>query len=343
MIKVLIVDDSALVRVVLSGILSEDPEIEVVGVANDPLIARKKIKKLNPDVLTLDVEMPNMDGLTFLGHLMRLRPMPVVMISSLTTKGADVTLKALELGAVDFVAKPQIGLAEQLNHYADEITSKVKTAARAHICATHTDSAGERGQKPAFSRKFKTREQLIAIGASTGGTKAILAVLAEMPADSPAVVVTQHIPEAFSAAFAARLDQGSELTAREACNGERILPGHVYVAPGSHHLQVVRRNGVLKCRLSDAEPVNLHRPSVDVLFDSVATCCGDNAVGLILTGMGKDGARGLHNMRTAGAHTIAQDEASSVVWGMPGEAVKQNAAAEVLTLHKVASALLKQF
>ncbi len=341
MIKALIIDDSALVRTVLTGILSEDPEIEVVGVAQDPLIAREKIKRLNPDVLTLDVEMPKMDGITFLGNLMRLRPTPVVMISSLTTKGADVTLNALDLGAVDFIAKPQIGLADELGNYSKEITAKVKMAARAHVRALNP-GGGQAKKKLAFTRKFKTTDKLIAIGASTGGTEAVREVLDELPANSPAVVVAQHIPETFSARFAERLDRSSALKVSEARDGDQILPGHAYIAPGSHHLEVVRSGARFLCQLSDAAPVNRHRPSVDVLFDTVATTCGANAVGLIMTGMGSDGASGLLNMRTSGAHTIAQDEASSVVWGMPGEAVKRDAVAEILPLGKVASALLKQ-
>ena len=343
MIRTLIIDDSALVRKVLTEVLSQDPEIEVIGAAQDPLIARDKIKQLNPDVLTLDVEMPRMDGITFLGNLMRLRPTPVVMISSLTKKGADVTLNALELGAVDFVAKPEIDLVEGLGSYASEIISKVKMAARAQVRAKQPSEQNGGQKRLAFTQKFKTTDKLIAIGASTGGTEAVREVLDVMPANSPAVVITQHIPEMFSGRFADRLNRSSALKVSEARDGDNILPGHAYVAPGSHHLEVVRSGARFVCKLNDGPPVNRHRPSVDVLFDSVAATCGANAVGVILTGMGNDGAKGLRNMRAGGAHTIAQDEASSVVWGMPGEAVKQDAVIETLTLHKVAPALLRHF
>jgi two-component system chemotaxis response regulator CheB len=289
------------------------------------------------------VEMPKMDGITFLSNLMRLRPMPVVMISSLTTQGADVTLKALELGAVDFISKPQFDLAEDLANYASEITTKVKTAARARVRAPRPAGTSGEGQKLTFTRQFKTTDKLIAIGASTGGTEAVREVLEVLPATSPAVVVAQHIPEMFSGRFADRLNACCALKVREAQDGEHILPGNVYIAPGSHHLEVVRSGARFLCRLNDGALVNRHRPSVDVLFDSVASNCGSNAVGLILTGMGADGARGLRNMRDLGAHTIAQDEATSVVWGMPGEAVKRDAVEQVLPLNRVAAALLRQF
>jgi two-component system chemotaxis response regulator CheB len=351
-IRVLIVDDSALVRQVLTEILNGDPGIEVVGAAPDPYVARDKIKALNPDVLTLEVEMPKMDGVTFLGNLMRLRPMPVVMVSSLTEKGADVTLQALELGAVDFVTKPKMDLAHTLDEYAAEIRAKVRMAAGARVRALeHTPVATILGSVPKLSadavlaktgsRNFKTTDQLIAIGASTGGTEAIKAVLLGMPADAPGIVISQHIPEAFSGAFARRMNDISAMTVYEAQDGQQILPGHVYIAPGSHHLLVVRDGARYVCRLSDGPPVNRHRPSVDVMFRSVAQNVGPNAIGVILTGMGADGAEGLKEMKEAGALTIAQDEKSSVVWGMPGEAVRRGAADHVLALDRVAAKLME--
>ena len=351
--RVLIVDDSALVRQLLTEILNGDPAIEVVGQAPDPYIARDKIKALSPDVLTLDVEMPKMDGITFLSNLMRLRPMPVVMVSSLTEGGADVTLQALELGAVDFVTKPKIDLAHTLEGYADEIRAKVKMAAAARVRALDRLPAGALAHlatpkhsadavlAKAGPKIFRTTERIIAIGASTGGTEAIKEVLMQMPADAPGVVVAQHIPEAFSGPFARRMDTICAMTVFEAQDGQQILPGHVYIAPGSHHLLVVRDGARYVCRLSDDPLVNRHRPSVDVLFRSVAQNVGPNALGVILTGMGVDGAEGLKEMREAGAATIAQDERTSVVWGMPGEAVKRGAADRVLPLEQIAFALLE--
>lgn len=339
-IKVLVVDDSALVRKLLSELLAEDPELEVVGAASDPLSARDKIKALNPDVLTLDVEMPKMDGLTFLANLMRLRPMPVVMVSSLAEANAAVTLEALELGAVDFVTKPKVDLAHTLADYSEEIIRKVKQAAKTRVRPRepvrpmvveekHTaDVVLPRGP----ARMFRTTERLVAIGASTGGTEAIKEVLMRMPADGPIVVITQHIPPVFSKAFAERLNRVVPMAVQEAVDGQQLLPGHAYVAPGGQHLIVARSGARYVGRISDAPPVNRHRPSVDVLFRSVAQEVGKNAVGVILTGMGDDGARGLKEMRDSGAFTIAQDEQSSVVWGMPGEAVKHGGVALVSSL-----------
>jgi len=349
-IKVLIVDDSALVRKLLTEILSSDPKIEVVGAAADPYIARDKIKELNPDVLTLDVEMPKMDGITFLGNLMRLHPMPVVMVSTLTEQGADVTLSALELGAIDIVAKPKIDLSNTLQSYSEEIISKVKTAAVANVRAlarnTEKMKVDKKLSADAIMAKEKacnyaTTEKLIAIGASTGGTEAIKDVLIDLPADTPGIVITQHIPEAFSASFAQRMNSMSQMVVCEATDGQQVLSGHVYIAPGSHHL-VIKRNGArYVCHLNDGPPVNRHKPSVDVLFRSVAQCAGQNAVGVILTGMGDDGARGLLEMHDAGAPTIAQDEKSSVVWGMPGESVKLGGVDHIVPLKEVARKILK--
>jgi two-component system chemotaxis response regulator CheB len=352
-IRVLVVDDSAFVRQLISRMLAEDPRIEVVGTAPDPYVAREKIKQLNPDVLTLDVEMPKMDGVTFLANLMRLRPMPVVMVSSLTESGADVTLQALELGAVDFVTKPKIDLAHTLEDYAAEIRTKVKTAAGARVRAIDRVplEAGSTLAAPRLTadavlaksgpRHFKTTDKLIAIGASTGGTEAIKEVLLRMPADGPGIVITQHIPEAFSGPFARRMDGICAMTVCEARDGQHILAGHAYIAPGDRHLLVVRDGARFVARLSDGPPVNRHRPSVDVMFRSVAQNVGPNAVGAILTGMGADGAEGLKEMREAGAHTLAQDERSSVVWGMPGEAVKRGAAEQIRALEDIAGQLMQ--
>lgn len=346
--KVLIVDDSALVRQLLTAILSEDPDIEVVGASADPFRAREQIKSLNPDVITLDIEMPKMDGITFLRNLMRLRPIPVVMISTLTTEGADVTLDAMELGAIDFIPKPKIGVAHDLQLLSDDIREKVKTAAKVSVKTLtaipstpkklSTDSIIPRSTA---AISFETTDKLIAIGASTGGLEAIKEILLALPADAPAIVITQHIPAAFSAAFAKRMDSSCAVKVCEAEDNQQILPGHVYIAPGSHHLLVERSGARFYCKLNDGPPVNRHKPAVDVLFRSVATQLGRNSMGIILTGMGDDGARGLDEMREIGALTVAQNEETSVVWGMPGEAVKLDAAQEVLPLQQIASRLLQ--
>jgi len=334
-VRVLVVDDSALVRTLVSELLGADPGIEVVGTASDPYIAREKIKRLSPDMLTLDVEMPRMDGLTFLRNLMRLRPMPVLMVSSLTEAGAAVTLDALALGAVDFVAKPRIDIARGLAGYGELLVEKVKLAARARVGRIAT--AEPRREGPIG---YRTTERLVAIGASTGGTEAIREVLEQMPADAPATVIVQHIPAAFSASFAERLDRHSRMTVLQAEDQQPLLPGHAYVAPGGRHLRVARSGARWICRLGDDEPVCRHRPSVDVLFESVAAHAGRNASAALLTGMGEDGAAGLLALRRAGAATVAQDEATSVVWGMPGAAVALDAAAEVVALGQVAARLL---
>ena len=349
-VRALVVDDSALVRRLLSEILSRDPEIEVLGTAQDPYVARDKIKELTPDVITLDVEMPRMDGLTFLENLMRLRPMPVLMVSSLTEAGAEVTLQALELGAVDFVTKPKLDVAHGLEEYAGELIAKVKAAARARprvggarpLDVPARLDADAVLAKRALRASYRTTDRLIAVGASTGGTEAIREVLQRMPADAPAVVIAQHIPAAFSRPFAERMNRASAMSVAEAVDGQPIVAGCAYVAPGDHHLLVERDGGHFRCRLSKGPPVNRHRPSVDVLFRSVAQAAGGNAVGALLTGMGDDGARGLKEMREAGAPTLAQDEASSVVWGMPGAAVKLGAAAQVLPLSQIAAELVRQ-
>ena len=337
-VRVLVIDDSALVRKLMAELLSADPRIEVVGTAADPFIAREKIKQLAPDVLTLDVEMPRMDGLTFLRNLMRLRPMPVVMVSSLTERGAQVTLDALALGAVDFVAKPRIDVARGLAGHAQVLCEKVRQAAGARVHRL----LPERAAAPPASGPigYRTTDRLLAIGASTGGTEAIRSVLAAMPADAPATVIAQHIPAPFSGPFAQRLDRHSRLTVVEASDGEQLLAGHAYVAPGGRHLRVRRGGARWYCELGDDDPVRGHRPSVDVLFESVARHAGGNAAAALLTGMGDDGARGLLALRNAGATTFAQDQASSVIWGMPGAAVTLGAAQHVVSLDEVAAALL---
>jgi two-component system chemotaxis response regulator CheB len=348
-IRVLIVDDSSLVRQMLTDILNEAGDIEVVGAASDPLFARDRIKALNPDVLTLDVEMPRMDGLTFLSNLMRLRPMPVIMISSLTERGAQTTLRALELGAVDFVSKPKADVAGTLCEFSQEICHKVRAAAQARVRA-RTNRPAAAAVAPKYSadavipvasgqRRLHTTERIIAIGASTGGTEAIREVLQGLPADSPAVVIAQHIPAAFSGAFTQRMNSVSAMSVCEPQDGQQIVPGHVYIAPGDRHLMIDRDGARYLCRLSSGPPVNRHRPSVDVLFRSMAQNVGRNAVGAILTGMGDDGARGMKEMHDAGAPTVAQDEASSVVWGMPGAAVKHGGVDEVLPLERIAEAV----
>ena len=350
-IRVLIVDDSALVRSLLTDILRADPGIEVVGVAGDAHIAREKIKQLNPDVLTLDVEMPKMDGITFLKNLMRLRPMPVVMVSSLTERGADVTLDALALGAVDYLSKPKIDLAATLKDYGAELIDKIHAASKASVRALDPRRAAAITAKAAHAtdavlpkvppaKPLRTTDRIIAIGASTGGTEAIKEVLMRLPPDTPGVVIAQHIPKAFSGPFAKRMNDCCHATVYEAQDGQQVLAGHVYIAPGDKHLMVVRDGARYVCRLDDGVPVNRHKPSVDVLFRSVAQNVGRNAIGVILTGMGRDGARGLKEMLEAGSRTIAQDEATSVVWGMPGEAVALGAAQHVLALENVATKML---
>lgn len=344
----LVVDDSALVRSLLAGIINRQADMECVGAANDPLIAREMIRELDPDVLTLDIEMPRMDGIDFLGRLMRLRPMPVVMISTLTERGAEVTMKALELGAVDFVSKPRIGVVDGLGELSTQIVEKIRIAASAHIKRAvpapvrAQDASGRQvAERPVatLSGRIST-EKLVFIGASTGGTEAIKDVLTQLPADFPAIVITQHMPPGFTTSFAARLDSLCRISVREAVNGERILPGHAYLAPGGTQFRIDRSGANYVAVVEDGEPVNRHKPSVEVLFKSGAKVAGRNAFGIMLTGMGNDGAKAMKEMKDAGSYNIVQDEASCVVFGMPKEAIAHGAADEVLPLRDIAGALI---
>jgi len=341
-IRVLVVDDSKLIRDVLTAILNEQPDIEVVGAAADAFHARDMIKELNPDVITLDVEMPRMNGLEFLDKLMRARPTPVVMISTATERGSEVTFRALELGAVDFVTKPK--LAEQApDDYGDIIAEKVRAAKTARLKVPkrleEANAAVDMTMPPVMKRPVpkgvKTSDRIIAVGASTGGTEAIREFLVDMPTDCPGIVIVQHMPENFTRMFAERLNGLCQITVKEAEHNDPILPGHAYIAPGGKHLWVKRDEGQLLCKLSTEAPMNLHRPSVDFLFRSCAKFLGADAVGVIMTGMGRDGADGMVSMKEKGSWNIAQDEATSVIFGMPREAIEANAVHEVAPLGKL--------
>lgn len=342
-IKVLVIDDSALMRQLLATILREDQELTVVGTAQDPIVAWEKIKALEPDVLTLDVEMPRMDGLTFLEKLMQAEPMPVVMVSSLTEKGCQTTLRALELGAVDFVTKPKIDMASGLVELGEEIVEKVKVAARAKV-RVRNRGALRRASGPVAPAKsdalFETTHKVVCVGASTGGTEALAEVLTALPANAPGMAIVQHMPAGFTRSFAARLDQNCQIRVKEAQDGDRILPGQALLAPGGLHMAITRSGADYKVRVGMGEPVNRHRPSVDVLFRSAARYVGNNAIGVILTGMGNDGAQGLLEMRRAGARTLAQDQATCVVFGMPKEAIAAGAVEDVLPLERVSDRIL---
>jgi len=343
-IRVLVVDDSALVRSLLAEIINRESDMECVGTANDPLIAREMIRELNPDVLTLDIEMPKMDGIEFLGRLMRLRPMPVLMISTLTERGAEVTMRALELGAVDFVAKPRIGVVDGINDLASQIVDKVRVAAQAHVRRSTAPSASGNASTTPQTRNASigrvSTEKLICIGASTGGTEAIKEILVRMPADAPGIVITQHMPPGFTTSFAARLNGLCQIAVKEAAQGERILPGHAYIAPGGKQFRIEKSGANYLCQVEDGELVNRHKPSVEVLFKSAARVVGRNAFGIMLTGMGNDGAKAMKEMRDCGSYNYVQDEASCVVFGMPREAILHGAADEVLPLLAIAPALL---
>ncbi len=343
--RVIVVDDSALVRSLLAEIINRQSDMECIGTANDPLIAREMIREMNPDVITLDVEMPKMDGIEFLGRLMRLRPMPVLMISTLTEQGAEVTLRALELGAVDFVAKPRIGVAGGLSELSNEIVDKIRVAAVAHVrrapsaAASASSTSGPERVAPMALGRLST-EKLICIGASTGGTEAIREVLTQFPADSPGIVITQHMPPGFTKSFAARLDSLCHIAVKEAQDGERILPGHAYIAPGGKQFRIGRSGANYVAVVDDAEPVNRHKPSVEVLFNSAAQFAGRNAYGIMLTGMGNDGAKAMREMKDKGSYNYVQDEASCIVFGMPREAIAHGAADEILPLSQIAPALI---
>lgn len=338
-ITVLIIDDSALIRSILKEIVNSQSDMVAVGAASNPLQAREMIKTLNPDVLTLDVEMPEMDGLTFLEKLMRLRPMPVLMISTLTERGSVAALRALELGAVDFLAKPKLGVLEGMQAYADEIADKIRTASRARVRGRTSTSAAV-SSLPLLGTRLSSTEKLIMVGSSTGGTEALKEFLMPMPADAPAILIAQHMPEAFTKSFAERLNGLSKMTVTEGVHNERVLPGHAYIAPGHSHMLVRRSGSNYVIELSQSAPVNRHRPSVEVLFRSAAGCAGENAIGVMLTGMGRDGAVGMLEMRQAGAYNFAQDEASCVVYGMPRAAVEIGAVHESASIHEMAQRVL---
>jgi len=334
-VRVLIVDDSAVIRQLLSMLLAEDPEIEVVGTASDPFIARERIKALNPDVVTLDVEMPNMDGVTFLRKIMTLRPMPVVMISTLTQAGAEITLEALEIGAVDFIAKPTVDIANALTRLAAELQAKVKSAAHARVGVRRVPVPMRKRERP-----VGRSEKIIAVGASTGGVEALKLLLMDMPAECPPILITQHMPPRFTTAFAERLNRECPMTVSEAKHDDVVEPNHAYIAPGSHHMELIRSGSHYKLRLDDGPTVSGHRPSVDFLFRSVARIAGKTAIGVILTGMGKDGSNGLLDMRNAGAITLGQDEASSLIYGMPRAAFENGAVMKQFALSHMADAIL---
>ena len=368
--RVLVVDDSALVRSLIAEIINREPDMTCIGAAADPIIAREMIRNLDPDVLTLDVEMPRMDGIDFLAKLMRLRPMPVVMVSTLTERGADVTLRALELGAIDFVAKPKVGVANGLRDLADDITDKIRIAAHARVrrlppltsintpakaaatgasatsftggSANHAaNAAGVQRAAAAPSLGRLSTEKIIFIGASTGGTEATKELLMNLPHDSPAVMITQHMPPGFTRSYAARLDGLCRISVKEAVDGDRVLPGHAYIAPGGQHMTVERSGANYLARVRAGEPVNRHMPSVEVLFESAAKVVGPNALGVMLTGMGADGASAMKTMRDAGSWNLCQDENTCVVFGMPREAINHGAAHEVLPLQRIAPALME--
>ncbi|OUS29663.1 chemotaxis response regulator protein-glutamate methylesterase [Gammaproteobacteria bacterium 45_16_T64] len=343
-IKVLVVDDSMVIRQLLKQMINAEPDMEVVGTAADPIIARDKIKQLNPDVITLDIEMPRMDGITFLRNLMRLRPMPVVMISTLTEAGAAITMEALDIGAFDFVPKPKENLGKGLESYAADVTAKLRASIQANLGELERRSKRSSSDRPKAILKvtdYAPRAgQIIAIGASTGGTEAIKDVLMGLPANCPPVVITQHIPERFSASYAARMNSCCSMTVHEAENNQKLMPGHAYIARGGYHLTIKKVQGGYVTHIDEKPPVNRHRPSVEVLFDSVIACGLKNTVAVMLTGMGADGSEAMLRMKEFGCYTIIQDENSSVVWGMPGVAFKLGAHCEVKALHKISKRLL---
>ncbi|HTF94974.1 MAG TPA: chemotaxis response regulator protein-glutamate methylesterase [Cellvibrio sp.] len=343
-IKVLVVDDSALVRSLLAEIIRDTPDMALVGAAPDAYVARDMVNQLVPDVITLDIEMPRMDGLAFLEKLMAARPTPVVMISTLTEEGADATLRALELGAVDFIPKPKLGVTSGIREYADTILEKIRAAAGVQVkpLVKKNRPVINQEQKLQATSNLQSTEKIIAIGASTGGTEAIKELLMQLPAAVPGIVMTQHMPPGFTRTYAERLNKTTRLHVIEAKGGERILPGHAFLAPGGYHLVVVRSGADYRVKLSDAEPVHRHRPAVDVMMESVARAGGKNVIGVLLTGMGKDGAQGMLDIRNQGGYTLAQDEASCVVYGMPKEAVMAGGVDQVVALDKMGAVLLEK-
>lgn len=352
-VRVLVIDDSASVRQTLVTVLEADPDIEVMGVAPDPFVAARRIQEEIPDVITLDVEMPRMDGITFLRKLMSQRPIPVVMCSSLTESGSETLMQAFEAGAVDVIPKPKIAAADHLNEIGDRIRQVVKAAAQARLGSIrrgYSASAAGPAKKltadavlppPTGRAMAKTTEKVVCIGASTGGTESLREVLEGLPANAPGIVIVQHMPERFTAAFARRLNALCQMEVKEAEHGDPVLRGHVLIAPGDHHLLLERQGARYHVSVRQGPLVSRHRPSVDVLFRSAARCAGANAVGIIMTGMGDDGARGLLEMKEAGAHTVAQDEATSVVFGMPKEAIARGAALKILPLDRLPGEIMQ--
>jgi two-component system chemotaxis response regulator CheB len=335
-IKVLVVDDSALIRQILSEIIKSEPDMTLVGAAPDAFVAKKLVLEKSPDVITLDIEMPKVDGLRFLEVLMNARPTPVVMISTLTEKGADATLRSLELGAIDFVAKPKIGVAQGMAEYHELIVDKIRTAARSKVKKASPAKAASVNKV-----SYSGTEKLIAIGASTGGTEAIKEVLRTFPANAPATVITQHMPAGFTSTYARRLDSVCQMQVKEAKGGERLLPGQAYLAPGDKHMEIERSGADYRIRLTDGPRVSGHKPSVDVLFNSLCKSAGNNAIGVLLTGMGSDGAIGLQELFNAGCETFCQDEASCIVFGMPKVAIEKGAAKQVLSLDDMGKAVMQ--
>jgi two-component system, chemotaxis family, protein-glutamate methylesterase/glutaminase len=351
-IKVMVVDDSAVARQVVVGLLQEDPGVDVIAAVSDPIFAMQRMQTQWPDVILLDVEMPRMDGITFLKRIMSERPTPVIICSTLTEAGAPTTLEALAAGAVTIITKPRVGLQQFLRESAEELTDAIRVAARANVkrLVTHTGRAGAVPVKnsadvilpPARERAMtQTTERVVVIGTSTGGTQALQEVLVEMPAVSPGIVIVQHMPSHFTAAFAARLDSMCRIEVREAKHNDRVVPGCALIAPGGRHMLLMRSGAQYHVEIKDGPPVSRHRPSVDVLFRSAAKCAGPNALGIIMTGMGDDGARGLKEMRDAGARTVAQDEASCVVFGMHKEAIRLDAAERIAPLGELARIILR--
>ena len=354
-IKVLIVDDSALVRQVIAQALSTDAEIEVIGVASDPLFAIQKMKLQWPDVLVIDIEMPRMDGITFLKKIMAQRPTPVVICSSLAEEGAQATFEALSAGAISIITKPKIGLKSFLEDASNDIVQAVRSAARANMRAVRSGASATRAAAAAPAAKLtadvmlsaasnraliRTTDQVVAIGTSTGGTQALEAVLTKLPATCLGIVIVQHMPEKFTAMFAERLDSICQIEVREAQNGDRVIPGRALIAPGGRHMMLKRNGAQYVVEVADGPVVNRHKPSVDVLFRSAAKYAGANALGIIMTGMGDDGARGMKEMHDAGARTIAQDEASCIVFGMPREAIKLDAVDQIIALDQIPAAIV---